>query len=238
MNSEANDNEIIKIRPLVKRNGLSLWFLTLILFVFSLLLASVIGAQYPMLVMMSFGLNAVVALIAWGKHRQPSNSFELTRTGMHYHHPKGSWFLDWHDIQRIDTPTVSRGIEQVTLPFVSIRLKPGHNKQLLTNISPRLASNLLISQRTLLLNIESNCSTGECFSDGLIEKDTYVSHCGHAFNGIKAMFANRMERLHRQMGYDLFIDNDQLDRSPEAFISLLRQCMQTVSQYPRNPEDV
>lgn len=237
MSSQPSDSESIQIRPLVKRNGLSLWLLTLILLGISLLLASVIGSQYPMFVVMSFGLNAVVALIAWGKQRQPCNSFELTRTGMRYFHPKGSWFVTWQDIQRIDTPTVSRGIEQITLPFIGIRLKPGHNKQLLVDISPRLASNLLISQRALLLNIESDCNTGECFSDGLIEKDTYVSQCGHAFNGIKAMFANRMERLHHQMGYDLFIDNDQLDRSPDAFVTLLRQCMQTVNESLQHPVD-
>lgn len=237
MSSEPNDSDIIQIRPLVKRNGLSLWVLSFILLIISLLLASVIGSKYPMLVVMSFGFNAVVGLIAWGKQRQPDNSFELTRAGMRYFHPKGSWFVAWQDIQRIDSPTVSHGIEQVTLPYVGIRLKPGKNKQLLFDISPRLASNLLISQRALLLNIESSCNTGECFSDGLIEKDTYVSHCGHSFNGIKAMFANRMERLHREMGYDLFIDNDQLDRPPEAFITLLRHCMQTVNQSRQRPED-
>ena len=48
------------------------------------------------------------------------------------------------------------------------------------------------------------------------------------------MFAHRMERLHQGLGYDLFIDVDQLDRTPDKFVQLLNQCIETVNHSSRD----
>ena len=46
--------------------------------------------------------------------------------------------------------------------------------------------------------------------------------------GTQAMLANRMTKLRERLGYDLYINVSELDRSEQEFVRLLRECQEFV----------
>lgn len=170
-------------------------------------------------------VSIVAILIGWFKVREPVYSFSLQRDRLSYVNRFGGWQLDWGNIQRVDVPRILQGLEQKPLELVGIRVK--HYEPLLDCISPRLASNILMQQRALLLQADSEqCQTGRCYSANLLEQDRYKSASGKLYTGMKAMFAHRMARMREVLGYDLFVYQSELDRPAEDFVRLLRDCQQ------------
>ena len=89
-------------------------------------------------------------LIAWVKYREPQFSFLLSRTSILYKHRHGQWQLGWHNIQRIDVPKVTQGLELIPLDMVAIKIKD--YSVFLKDVSPRLMTNILMEQRSLLFH--------------------------------------------------------------------------------------
>lgn len=219
----ANDSILIKAGS--KRNG----FTTFLFGVSALFIAILLIALLPhsLFLVGVFALSAsiVTMLIGWFKMREPPHSVELTREQLCYFHRHGQWRVDWHNIQRIDVPKISNGLQQEPLGLVGIRLKD--YGPLLKGISRRLATNLLLEQRPLLLQANA-CSSSGCYSADLIEDDRFKAQNGEIFSGIAAMLGNRMTKLRARLGYDLYISVSELDRSTDEFVALLRQCHQQV----------
>jgi hypothetical protein len=222
----GNENRII-IRAVSKRNGvtttligsglLALAFLVITLLPSILFLSGVFIA--------SAGIVGLV--IGWFKIREPKYSLEITPEGIRYIHRHGEWRLRWENVQRIDTPRVTRGIEVKDLEMIGFRIKM--MEPIVNTISPRLATNILIEQRPLLLqNPDEKCVTGNCVSADLLEGDQFKLPNGRVLNGVQAMFANRMSTLRERLGYDLFIAAAELDRPVNEFVNLLRDCQQSV----------
>ncbi|GAA0853730.1 DUF2982 domain-containing protein [Aliiglaciecola litoralis] len=226
-NNQAAQDASIKIKAAAKRNGLTTLLIGLMVLVLAIILINVLP---PFLYLASvFALSGAIVtiLIGWFKMREPEHSIELTKTHIYYQHRHGKWELTWDNIQRIDIPKVSSGLEQKTLGMVGIKIK--QYEPLLTTISPRLATNLLLEQRHLLLQ-NAHCATGGCYSNDLIENDRYKAQSGQLITGIPAMLANRMTKLRASLGYDIFISVTELDRSTEEFVALLKQCQLKVNQ--------
>ncbi|MDF2178642.1 DUF2982 domain-containing protein [Aliiglaciecola sp. CAU 1673] len=215
-------DDIIYIRADTKRNG----FTTMLIGIIGLSLSLAWLAWLPPVMKLAgiflTSASLVAILIGWFKIREPAYSVALTKEKLRYEHRKGQWQLDWTNIQRVDIPRVSRGLEQQDLAMVGIRIK--HYEPLLETISPRLASNILMQQRALLL--QDSCKTGQCYSENLVEGETFKGENGRQYRGIQAMFANRMRRTREILGYDLFIDVAELDRPATDFVNLLRACQQ------------
>ncbi|TRY31421.1 DUF2982 domain-containing protein [Aliiglaciecola sp. M165] len=227
INKDASQTQSIKIRAASKRNGLTTFIVGVgVLFVAILLLIVLPKAVYLIGIFALSG-SIVTMLIGWFKMREPPHSIELTKRFIHYQHRHGKWQLDWDNIQRIDVPKISQGIEQIPLSMVGIRIKD--YQPLLDSISPRLATNLLLEQRALLLH-NSGCATGGCYNNDLIEDDRFKMPDGTIVQGIPAMLANRMSKLRNSLGFDLFISVAELDRSSEEFVALLKQCHINVLQ--------
>ncbi len=74
---------------------------------------------------------------------------------------------------------------------------------------------------------DKSCTTGGCYSNSLFEDKPYQLANGQTVTGIKAILANRMTALRNSLGYDVFLSASELDRSPEAFVNLLRDCQQS-----------
>lgn len=218
--------ESIDVRPVTKRNGFTLSAFGVLGLLLSLVLATLLPPQYQLLVVFSLSLSFVALLIGWFKVRQPATSVRLTRQTLCYSHQKGSWELAWSNIQRMGIPSIRQGVDYQDLPLIGFKIKD--YEVLLDNISPRLASNLLIQQRALLL-YEESCQSGLCYSEALLEEDSYKSDSGKVYKGILAMFAHRMHRVRQILGYDLFIDQSDLDRSEEEFLALLKDCQRFAS---------
>jgi hypothetical protein len=154
---------------------------------------------------------------------------ELTKEHIVYHHRRGKWRIQWDNIQRVDVPRVTKGIETVELEMLGFRLK--NSDTFLDDISMRLITHLLLEQRPLVMhNIDPGCETGRCYGDDMIEDEKFTRQDGTEVKGVTAMFGNRMAKLKSRLGYDVFISTNELDRSPQDFIKLVKDCQETVLQ--------
>lgn len=221
--------DMIEISSLAKRNVI----VSVLFGLVALCLASIAFLVLPKslyLVGMFFSSVSLVALlIAWVKYREPKFSFLISRTSIIYKHRHGQWQLDWQNIQRVDVPIVSHGLEHRSLDMVAIKIKD--YSVFLTKISPRLMTNLLIEQRSLLFHempASKDCDTGSCPSNDMLEHDYFKDDNGIEYTGIQAMFANRMTKLRARLGFDIFVDGSTLDRPEQQFVDLLCQCQQRV----------
>lgn len=222
-----NAQDVILVRASAKRNGLTSLILGIGLFVLALIMFALLPMQFRLLGIFTTSAAIVAVLVGWFKIREPEHSMVISRQEIDYNHRKGNWQLQWKNVQRIDTPKVTKGTEQTTLSLVGIRVKD--YEPILDAISPRLMSHMLMEQRPLLLQApDKNCDSGNCFNDDLIEDDKFQSEKGKAYTGIQAMFGNRMAKLRSRLGYDIFINSAELDRSAEEFAELLRSCHRDV----------
>lgn len=224
--SGAEQDDLIQIRATSKRNGLTSILIGCVGLIVALLLLSLLPKDAYLVGIFAISASIVSLLIGWFKIREPIFSIEISRHTIFYRHRHGQWQVDWQNVHRIDTPKISAGLEQKPLGMVGIRLKD--YQPLLDSISPRLATNLLLEQRPLLLQGDRGCNTGACYSADMIEDDVHKLPDGTVLKGIKAMLANRMGKLRQLLGYDLFISAAELDRDTEEFVALLRQCQSQV----------
>lgn len=219
--SSSDDNILIK--STAKRNGLT----TLLIGLVALIIASTALAIAPkwLFLPIIFGISGAIVtlLVGWFKIREPEHSLSIGRDKVSYQHRCGQWRLNWDDIQRIDCPRVSRGMEMDTLELVGFKLK--RYDEFLLTISPRLASHIIMEQRPLLIHSQNkDCSSGGCYNSSLFEDKPYILENGETLTGIKAILANRMTAVRESLGYDVFIAASELDREPHAFVGFLRDC--------------
>ena len=225
----SGNEQVIAIRATSKRNGITTTIIGIGLLALGLVVISLF-AKYLFLVGVFIASAGIVGVImGWFKIREPNYSLEITPEGITYMHRSGQWQLTWDNIQRIDSPRVTRGIETRNLELVGFRLRD--TSTVIETISPRLATNILMEQRPLLLqNPEENCTTGTCAGNDLIEDDRFKTAGGKVLKGVQAMFANRMLKLRERLGYDLYIAAAELDRPVNEFVALLRSCQDRVKQ--------
>lgn len=228
----SGTERIISIRATSKRNGITTMLIGIGLIGAATLMLSFFS-KYVFLVGIFIASAGIVGvLMGWFKMREPNYSMEITPDGIRYLHRRGEWFVEWDNIQRIDAPRVTRGIEMRDLEMVGLRLKD--SEKVVSSISPRLATNILMEQRPLLLqNPDESCQTGACGGSDLLEEDKFKLSNGTLINGVSAMFANRMKRLREQLGFDLYIAAAELDRPVKDFVVLLKDCQQQIKQEAR-----
>jgi hypothetical protein len=221
--------DIIEIRSQAKRNVIVSVIFGLVGLCLAGIAFSVLPKSLYLIGIFLTSASLVALLIAWVKYREPQFSFLLSRTSILYKHRHGQWQLDWHNIQRIDVPRVTHGLEHKPLDMVAIKIKD--YSVFLEAISPRLMTNTLMEQRPLLFHempTSKDCASGSCHSDDMLEHDYFKDTNGIEYKGIQAMFANRMTKLRTRLGYDIFVDGSELDRPEQEFVDLLRQCQQRV----------
>lgn len=220
---DIKDDDIILVRANAKRNGLTSLMFGCGAMLLAILMFKLLPDSFKLLAIFTTSAAIVGLLLGYFKIREPEHSLAISKKEIDYQHRNGSWQLDWENVQRIDTPKVSAGLEQKNLTLVGIRIK--EYGPLLQSTSPRLMTHLLMEQRPLLLQAnKSNCATGTCYGDDLLEDDTFKDSNGTIYRGVQAMFANRMQKLRQGLGFDLYINSAELDRSADDFASLLRSC--------------
>ena len=217
--------DVIFIRATAKRNGLTSLIAGCVGILLSIGLFALLPDALFLLGIFALTTSIVAILIGWFKLREPPHSFEITKQAICYYNRRGQWQLEWDNIQRIDVPRSTRGIELKDMELVGIKIR--EYGPLLKSISPRLITNLLTEQRALILQSDK-CVSGTCYSEAMFEDDKYKLEDGTELRGIPAMMANRMKRLRELFGYDLFISTTELDRDKEEFVQLLRQCQNQI----------
>jgi hypothetical protein len=221
--------DVIEIRSQVKRNVIVSVLIGLVGLSLASITFSVLPKSLYLIGIFLTSASLVALLIGWVKYREPQFSFLLSKTFILYKHRHGQWQLDWSNIQRVDVPKVTHGLEFKSLEMVAIKIKD--YSAFLEKVSPRLMTNILMEQRPLLfqdMSSTKDCATGSCHSDDMLEHDYFKDSNGTEYNGIQAMFANRMTKLRARLGYDIFVAGSELDRSEQEFVELLRQCQQRV----------
>lgn len=213
----------IFIRANGKRNSLT----SLIVGTFTLLVAvlmfRILPKNFELLAIFTTSAGIIALLLGYLKIREPDHSLAISKENIDYRHRSGSWKLAWDNVQRIDVPKITSGMEQKQLFLVGIRLKD--YGPILDSISPRLMTHLLMEQRPLLLHSDkTNCASGTCYGDDLIEDDYFKDDNGKVYKGVQGMFAHRMQKLRDRLGYDLYINSAELDRPVDEFAELLRSC--------------
>jgi len=147
------ESESVSVRPLSKRNGLTLTWLGGL----SLLLGLGLFLTWPTLFavgLMFFSLGAISLILGLAKVYEPETTLALDDKGLTYFHRRGKVSIDWDNIQRVDIPRVTNGLDTIELSYLGIKLK--HLNPILDNISP---SDRLINRAAAFIG---DCSLARC----------------------------------------------------------------------------
>lgn len=214
------NNGHFSIVAATKRNGITLALISALLLCVSLIIF--IAARHwfgPGLVL--FTLGAVGLVLGYAKVSQPPESLKGDAEGLVFFHRRGQYRLEWENIQRIDVPRVSQGLDSLDLPFIGIKVKKIN--PVLDCISPRLATGLLSEQRPLLMTAAAQDDTLESLETQLGAEFTPLVTHGERYRGVLAMFGHRCLLLDKQLGYHLYIPADALDDEPVVVARRLRE---------------
>jgi hypothetical protein len=208
------------IRPIAKRNGVT-FTLVAGLFIFASIIALLSIANnnsfYFPLFAGSLIIGIILLIIGFAKINDVDYRFSLTHEGIHYFTARGGFTILWKDIQRIDIPKINNGLALKELPYIGIRLT--QREHLINSASLPTLSHMLVEQRALIMLTNPN-GTLYGNADNMLYPNIKVTH---KYQGLQAMFINRMHYLHDTLGYDIYFPEDDLDRSPAEFVTLLRQ---------------
>ncbi|MBD1558332.1 DUF2982 domain-containing protein [Vibrio sp. S9_S30] len=149
-------------------------------------------------------------------------SFTLTATHFQQHMFKGGWVVKWTNISQIGICTYEKDGWHQPIPWIGIKLK--EYEPYLDNICPRISTQLLLEQRSLLyLGMKQSGKENTPFEDIVLDSKHFVTQRGYIYKGLQAILANRMTYQRENFGYDIFISTSDLDRSEEEFVGLVRR---------------
>lgn len=148
-------------------------------------------------------------------------SYTLTATHFQQHLFKGGWVVKWSNVSKIGICYYDQEGWQQPLPWIGIKLK--HYSPYLDSICPRIATEILLSQRALLYLGAKQSQQGTQFEDIVLDSKPYKNTQGEQYSGLQAMLANRMRYQRSYFDYDIFISAHDLDRSAEEFVGLSRR---------------
>lgn len=177
------------------------------LFIFSVLFMD----QVTLMLAIGFISAGIGIYAGWAKLAEPLYGIECDEAGVRYHHKKGSWLLPWHAFSHASPqPDVD-----VEVNYIAFKVTDMH--AFLENLPLRLAIKLMMEQRALWFAIlKQKCPAGECATEWMAEKDRFNTP-QKQYDGVKAMFANRMKKLGEFCGYELFIPVNCIDVPASAF---------------------
>lgn len=147
--------------------------------------------------------------------------YTLTSTHFQQHLFKGGWVVKWSNITKIGICHYDNDGWQQPLPWIGIKLK--HYSPYLDSICPRVATEILLSQRALLYLGARQHNQGSRFEDMVLDSSPFKNGEGAEYSGLQAMLANRMGYQRQYFDYDIFISAQDLDRPAEEFVGLTRR---------------
>ncbi|MDN3613740.1 DUF2982 domain-containing protein [Vibrio gallaecicus] len=147
----------------------------------------------------------------------------LTSTHLQQHFFKGGWVVKWDNVQEVSICTFQQDGWHEPLPWIGIKLK--HYKPYLDSICPKVACELLLSQRGLLYLGAKQAGSEAKFEDIVLDSNNYIdkSPAHTAYTGMLAMLANRMKHQRSYHGFDIFIATNEINMSGEEFVGLARR---------------
>jgi hypothetical protein len=217
----------ITIKAIAAQNALFLTVLGSAGLLLSALLANFLWHDFRLPIVFVLLMSFVTLLIGLFKHFEPPISFDLSPEGMIYYHRYGQWQVSWDNVMIIDQPKVTEGLETKELSYIGIKLRDAD--ALAKTVSRRMANHMLQEQRDLYY---LGCQLdGIDLFDRQINVKPFKIASGEKIIGPIGAWLHRIEMLRRIYGYDLYIPLNACDRSPQAFIELLKQCKASSNNY-------
>jgi hypothetical protein len=146
--------------------------------------------------------------------------FTLTQTHFQQHTYKGGWVVQWANVAALGICKSRDPLASSDIPWIGIKLK--QPELFLHNVCPRVISEILLQQRSLLYLGAREHNDEERFQDILLDSRSITVE-GITFNGLQASLYRRMAYQRNYWGYDLFISTADLEREPDDFVGLLRR---------------
>lgn len=181
--------------------------------------------QVKFLHALAFVMALLGMFAGWAKLSEPRYYLQLDSEGIRYFHRRGSWLLPWHCMLYSGVPQSG----ETSLSYVAFKLTD--YDAFLQQLPLRLAVRIMTEQRALYLEaIRQGCSSGGCASELMVETDKFSTR-NTDYNGIKAAFGNRMQRLADNMGFEVYVP---VTLTQEAAEQLCREINQTRLQCIQN----
>lgn len=160
-------------------------------------------------------LLMVAFWVSFIKLSDPLDVLELSQDGVQFFHRRGSWQIDWKNLDVVLLPSLADGSEFAYLGFRIRQYQP-----VMATMPLRLQVQLLKEQRHLMVQASAaSCQTGACASDYLMMIGP-CQHQGVEYRGVQGMFVSRMLNLRQFLSADLFIPQQSLP------CSLVEACQQ------------
>ncbi|WP_261815339.1 DUF2982 domain-containing protein [Vibrio gallicus] len=188
----------------------------------SYLLASIWLSNYADSLQGTLGILfvcSVVAIAVIHFYQRSIIKYTITDTHFQQHTYKGGWVVQWNNIHSLGR-CISKDPTAAPLPWIGIRLIDP--SRFISGISPRVTSEILLSQRALLYLGANEADRQEEFQDLVLDSRNVIYSKGE-FKGLQASLYRRMEYQRGFWNYDLFIAIADLDRDADDFIGLMRQ---------------
>ncbi|MDX1677118.1 DUF2982 domain-containing protein [Arsukibacterium sp.] len=183
------------------------------------------AGQFNLLLALAYIGAGMAIFLGVAKLAEPKHFLRCDEYGVHYYHRYGSWSLPWSCFMYCAVPQ----LEQQDLSFIGFKVTD--YDAVLQPLKLRLAVRLMTEQRPLFISaVKQGCTGGQCASELLAEKDVFAT-ATQRYDGIKAMFAHRMQRLGLASGFDLFVPSSL---SAEQTVALCRQINQARLQIIQN----
>ncbi|OLQ93819.1 hypothetical protein BIY21_10905 [Vibrio ponticus] len=164
--------------------------------------------------------------------KQSTVGYTLTSTHFQQHFAKGGWVVSWSNISKIGLCQHHHDGWYQPLPWIGIKLKD--YEPYLDSICPRISTELMLGQRALLYLGLKQSSQQNQFEDVVLDSRPFITANGTQYDGLKAMLANRMRYQREFYDYDVFISTNDLDRSGEEFVGLMRRYLAAAKPLNRN----
>lgn len=230
MSGNNLQSDAIYIRSSAATNGITTMLVGAAVALIGTVIISTLPSLFFLVGILFLSGSIIAFVVGFYKLREPKYSLEITKDAILYHHRKGKWRIDWDNIQRVDVPKVHKGLAHIDLEMVGFRLRDP--ERFLDEISLRLITHLLMEQRPLVTQIVmSDCDSGQCYGDDIIDDVKYKCADGTLITGVTAMFANRMQKLQKGLGYDIYLSVNDLDRDGQSFVSLVRNCQDSLNVF-------
>lgn len=215
----------IQIKAKSKHNAYSLVLIGIVALLLMLLLSKFYWQDAKLVLIFLISVCLVTIFIGCVKILEPDNSVILTAQTLTYQHKYGRWQLYWPDIAHINQISETIYLDRVLLPYLGIKLNNLDN--LISTLSPRLASRLIHEQRPLIhFCLQHNLLTLE---EVTINFTPYL-HNKIRLTGPIAAFLHHSTALKKAFGYDLYLPASALDRDCQAFASMLSHYKNSVNK--------
>lgn len=207
---------VVKIQGASSRGGARV-MLTSAAVLLLLLLALIWVEQLQLWHGLALVMAGLGVFAGWAKLAEPEFFLQYDSQGVCYQHRYGNWFLPWQSFLYAGIPEVN----QQGLAYIGFKVTDYDG--FLQQLPLRLAVRIMTEQRALYLAaLRRSCQSGQCASELLADSGHFSTAKQH-YNGIKAAFAQRMQQLSAQTGFDVFVPIDLDEQQSQQLCQQINQ---------------